>query len=84
MPKVSIKLLSTISHLTTLIFGVALGLSSAIYYQHFYAIFVSKLSIHVAGMVIIAVILRLLTILMWNQYNTDFTKLNQFLIDDER
>ena len=83
MPKVSIKLLSTISHLTTLIFGVALGLSSAIYYQHFYAIFVSKLSIHVAGMVVIAVILRL-TILMWNQYNTDFTKLNQFLIDDER
>tara|TARA_Y100001980_G_C14488312_1_gene265739 strand:- start:758 stop:1003 length:246 start_codon:yes stop_codon:yes gene_type:complete len=81
---VSIKLLAKISHLTSLIFGVALGISFSILYQHFYAIFVSKLSIYVLGLVLVAVILRLSTILIWKQYNIDFTKLNQILVDDER
>jgi len=84
LPKVSIKFLIKISHLTTLIFGVALGLSFSILYQHFYAIFVSNLSIYVLGLVVIGVILRILTFLMWKQYNINFNELNQFLIDDER
>ena len=69
-----LKFLAKLSHLITMLFGVALGMTISILYQHNIAIFVTDLWPVIIGIIFLSSILRIYTLVLWNcnDYKTKF------------
>jgi len=67
----SLKLLAQLSHLITMIFGVALGIALCILYQYKIGIFIEDLTLFVIFLVLLSGGLRFYTLFLWNKYNLD-------------
>ena len=67
----SFKRFAQLSHFISMIFGIALGITICMLYQHFFAIFIIGLTPLVVLIVILGVCLRLFIILFWrkNKYH---------------
>ena len=67
----SLKLLAQLSHLITMIFGVALSIALCILYQYKIGIFIEDLTLFVIFLVLLSGGLRFYTLFLWNKYNLD-------------
>ena len=65
----SFKRFAQLSHFITMMFGIALGITICILYQHFFAIFIVGLTPIVIFIISISVCLRVYTILVWRKKN---------------
>jgi len=79
----SFKILVKISHFTTMMFGIALGIALCIFYQHTFAIFLTDLMPIIIYVLIISIFLRIYTIWIWRKYNYSFKKIEKSLINNE-
>ena len=68
----SFKRLAQLSHFISMMFGIALGITICMLYQHFFAIFIIGLTPLVVLIVILGACLRLFTILLWRKNNYYF------------
>ncbi len=68
----SFKMFAQLSHFISMIFGIALGITICILYQHFFAIFIVGLTPLVVLIVTLGVCLRLFSILLWRKNNYHF------------
>ena len=68
----SLKRFAQLSHFISMMFGIALGITICMLYQHFFAIFIIGLSPLVVLIVILGASLRLFTILLWKKNNYHF------------
>ena len=68
----SFKRIAQLSHFISMIFGIALGITICMLYQHFFAIFIIGLTPLVVLIVILGICLRLFTILSWRNNNNYF------------
>ena len=69
---ISLKLLTQLSHLVTMMFGIALGISICILYQYKINLFIDTLSPIVLVIVLISGLLRLITLIIWKKSSYDF------------
>tara|TARA_A100001015_G_scaffold267460_1_gene317505 strand:- start:143 stop:373 length:231 start_codon:yes stop_codon:yes gene_type:complete len=63
------KRFAQLSHFISMMFGIALGITICMLYQHFFAIFIVGLTPFVILIVIISGFLRLYTVLLWRKRN---------------
>ena len=63
----SFKRFAQLSHFITMMFGIALGITICMLYQHFFAIFIVGLTPLVISIVVLSVCLRLYTISVWRK-----------------
>ena len=75
----SLKSLTQLSHLITMMFGVALGISLCILYQYRIGIFIEDLTVLVILLVFSSGGLRVYTLLLWTKNN-----LNSKIFDKHR
>ena len=75
----SLKSLTQLSHLITMMFGVALGISLCILYQYRIGIFIEDLTLLVILLVSSSLGLRVYTLLLWTKNN-----LNSKIFDKHR
>ena len=68
----SFKRFAQLSHFISMMFGIALGITICMLYQHFFAIFIIGLSPLVVLIVILGASLRLFTILLWKKNSYHF------------
>ena len=68
----SFKRFAQLSHFISMMFGIALGITICMLYQHFFAIFIIGLTPLVVLIVILGACLRLFTILLWRKNNYHF------------
>ena len=68
----SFKLLAILSHSITMFFGIALGMTICITYQHYIGLFLYQLLPHIIFIVVISIILRVYFIMAWKKmgYNS--------------
>lgn len=78
----SLKLLTQLSHFITMIFGTALGMSLCMLYQLKVQIFIMDLIPLIISMVIISILLRIYTLIIWKKYNYE-SKINSLHIDKD-
>ncbi len=71
------KRFTQLSHFISMMFGIALGITICMIYQHFFAIFIVGLTPFVIIIVIISGFLRLFTVLIWRKRN-DYLELKYF------
>ena len=74
----SLKLLAQLSHLITMIFGVALGIALCILYQYKIGIFIEDLTLFVIFLVLLSGGLRVYTLCLWKKYNLDLKIFNKY------
>ena len=65
----SFKRFAQLSHFITMMFGIALGMTICMLYQHFFAIFIVGLTPIVILIITISLCLRVYTILVWRKKN---------------
>ena len=65
----SFKRFAQLSHFITMMFGIALGITICMLYQHFFAIFIVGLTRLVILIIAISVCLRVYTISVWRKKN---------------
>ena len=65
----SLKRLAQLSHLITMLFGVALGMTLSLLYQHMVKIIITDLSIIILFIVFFSIILRAYTLFVWKKKN---------------
>lgn len=65
----SFKRFAQLSHFITMMFGIALGITICMLYQHFFAIFVVGLTPLVLLIIATSVCLRVYTLLLWRKKN---------------
>ncbi len=65
----SLKRLAQLSHFITMMFGVALGMTLSILYQHMVKIIITDLSLIILFIVFFSIILRAYTLLIWRKEN---------------
>tara|TARA_A100000164_G_scaffold146315_1_gene129902 strand:+ start:350 stop:580 length:231 start_codon:yes stop_codon:yes gene_type:complete len=63
------KRFAQLSHFISMMFGIALGITICMLYQHFFAIFIVGLTPFVILIVIISGFLRLYTVSLWRKRN---------------
>ena len=70
----SLKKLAQLSHFITMMFGVALGMTFSLLYQHMIKIIITDLSLIILFIVFFSIILRAYTLFIWtkNNYNLKF------------
>ena len=68
----SFKRFAQLSHFISMMFGIALGITICMLYQHFFALFIIGLTPLVVLIVILGVCLRLFIILLWRKNNYHF------------
>ena len=70
----SLKRLAQLSHFITMMFGVALGMTFSLLYQHMVKIIINDLSLIILFIVFFSIILRAYTLFIWtkNNYNLKF------------
>ena len=73
----SFKSLAILSHSITMFFGIALGMTICITYQHYIGIFLYKLLPYIIFILVISIILRVYFILAWKKMGY-----NSILFDD--
>ena len=74
----SFKLLAILSHSITMLFGIALGMTICITYQHFIGLFLYQLLPYIIFIVVISIILRVYFIMAWKKMGY-----NSILFNDE-
>lgn len=67
----SFKSLAILSHSITMFFGVALGMTICITYQHYIGIFLYQLLPYIIFIIVISIVLRLYFILVWKKMDYD-------------
>ena len=65
----SLKRLAQLSHFITMMFGVALGMTLSILYQHMVKIIITDLSLIILFIVFFSIIFRAYTVLIWRKEN---------------
>ena len=65
----SLKRLAQLSHFITMMFGVALGMTFSLLYQHMVKIIITDLSLIILFIVFFSIILRAYTLLIWRKEN---------------
>ena len=65
----SFKRFAQLSHFITMMFGIALGITICMLYQHFFAIFIVGLTPLVILIIVISACLRVYTISVWRKKN---------------
>ena len=73
----SFKSLAILSHSITMFFGIALGMTICITYQHYIGLFLYKLLPYIIFIVMVSIILRVYFILAWKKMGY-----NSILFDD--
>ena len=70
----SLKRLAQLSHFITMMFGVALGMTFSLLYQHMVNIIITDLSLIILFIVFFSIILRAYTLFIWRKenYNSKF------------
>ncbi len=70
----SLKRLAQLSHFITMMFGVALGMTFSLLYQHMVKIIITDLSLIILFIVFFSIILRAYTLFIWRKetYNLKF------------
>ena len=70
----NLKLLAQLSHFITMMFGVAMGMTISMLYQHFVAIFIFDLTPVILFIIICSGGLRIYTLSVWkkNDYESRF------------
>tara|TARA_S200000501_G_scaffold316537_1_gene309486 strand:+ start:1590 stop:1820 length:231 start_codon:yes stop_codon:yes gene_type:complete len=63
------KRFAQLSHFISMMFGIGLGITICMLYQHFFAIFIVGLTPFVILIVIISGFLRLYTVSLWRKRN---------------
>ena len=63
----SFKSLAILSHLITMFFGIALGMTICITYQHYIGIFLYQLLPHIIFILVISIFLRVYFIMAWKK-----------------
>jgi len=76
--KSSIKSLAILSHSITMLFGIALGMTICITYQHYIGLFLYQLLPYIIFIVVISIILRMYFIISWKKMG-----FNSILFNDE-
>ena len=74
----SFKLLAILSHSITMFFGIALGMTICITYQHYIGLFLYQLLPYIIIIVVISIILRVYFIMAWKKMGY-----NSVLFNDE-
>ena len=74
----SFKLLAILSHSITMFFGIALGMTICITYQHYEGLFLYQLLPYIIFIVVISIILRVYFIMNWKKMG-----FNSILVNDE-
>ena len=67
----SFKSLAILSHSITMFFGIALGMTICITYQHYIGLFLYKLLPYIIVIVVISILLRVYFILTWKKMGYD-------------
>lgn len=67
----SFKILAFLSHFITMLFGIALGLTLCILYQHYLGLFIVDLTPAIVILVLISIGLRAYSIFLWKNGNYD-------------
>ena len=65
----SLKRLAQLSHFITMMFGVALGMTLSILYQHIVKIIITDLSLIILFIVFFSIIFRAYTLFIWRKEN---------------
>ena len=65
----SLKRLAQLSHFVTMMFGVALGMTFSLLYQHMVKIIITDLSLIILFIVFFSIILRAYTLFIWTKEN---------------
>ena len=65
----SLKRLAQLSHFITMMFGVALGMTFSLLYQHMVKIIITDLSLIILFIVFFSNILRAYTLFIWRKEN---------------
>ena len=65
----SLKRLAQLSHFITMMFGVALGMTLSILYQHMVKIIITDLSLIILFIVFFSIIFRVYTLFIWRKEN---------------
>ncbi len=65
----SLKRLAQFSHFITMMFGVALGMTFSLLYQHMVKIIITDLSLIILFIVFFSIILRAYTLFIWRKEN---------------
>jgi len=65
----SLKRLAQLSHFITMMFGVALGMTFSLLYQHMVKIIITDLSLIILFIVFFSIILRAYTLFIWKKEN---------------
>jgi len=65
----SLKRLAQLSHFITMMFGVALGMTFSLLYQHMVKIIITDLSLIILFIVFFSIILRAYTLFIWTKEN---------------
>ena len=74
----SFKSLAILSHSITMLFGIALGMTICITYQHYIGLFLYQLLPYIIFIVVISIILRMYFIISWKKMG-----FNSILFNDE-
>ena len=72
----SFKSLAILSHLITMFFGIALGMTICITYQHYIGIFLYQLLPHIIFILVISIFLRVYFILAWKKMGYESLSFN--------
>ena len=72
----SFKSLAILSHSITMFFGIALGMTICITYQHYIGLFLYQLLPHIIFIVVISIILRVYFILAWKKMGYNSISIN--------
>ena len=75
----SFKSLAILSHSITMFFGIALGMTICITYQHYIGLFLYQLLPYIIFILVISIILRAYFILAWKKMGY-----NSILFNDEK
>ena len=65
----SLKRLAQLSHFITMMFGVALGMTFSLLYQHMVKIIITDLSLIILFIVFFSIIFRAYTLFIWRKEN---------------
>ena len=65
----SLKRLAQLSHFITMMFGVALGMTFSLLYQHMIKIIITDLSLIILFIVFFSIIVRVYTLFIWKKEN---------------
>ena len=72
----SFKSLAILSHSITMFFGIALGMTICITYQHYIGLFLYQLLPYIIFIVVISIILRVYFIIAWKKMGFNSILLN--------